>query len=135
MNEETVSPEEAPTAAPLAHLRGEQLGVVSFVMDYVELVFDGAKLSCYEWPSVELGGAVYRFGDRDYRNALCSLISRVVSDVAVVVDRQAGEAPVEREIRVHFGDEGLVRVSLLTDPGRPMEVAAYNDRDTSWLVW
>ncbi len=135
MPQEVVSSDKSPTAAPVGNLVGMQLGQVWFVMDYVELVFDEAKLSCYVWPIVEVGQTTFRFGDRDYRNALCSLITKTVCDVGVVIAEQHSKYPAEQAIQIDFGTREVIRVSLLDDSSKQMDAAAYNDTDTSWLVW
>ncbi len=132
MAQEIVSPDRAPTAGPIAKLIGQELLQVWFVMDYVELVFDGAKLSCYAWPSVEMGDVTLHFGDRDYRNALCSFIMKTVQDIKVLIERNGN---IEQEIWLDFGNREVIRVSLMPDSDEPMEVAAYNDEETSWLIW
>lgn len=62
---------------------GEQLSSVTFVQNYVQLDFDGRRLTINEWPSVETGGEIVRFGEDGYRDALCSLIAKLVASVHV----------------------------------------------------
>ena len=58
----------------LQFLLGEPLSAVSFVMDYVELHFNGSYLRCLVPPVVEQGGRVARFPEPGSRDALCALI-------------------------------------------------------------
>lgn len=63
----------------LARLVGLEVASVAFVRDYLELEFgSGARLFCYAWPTVEVGGTTRFFGDVGYRDALCALIDQVV---------------------------------------------------------
>lgn len=57
----------------------EPLGSVTFVQDYIQLDFGDARLTAYAWPSVEIGGVTFRFGDRGYRDALCAFIAHQVT--------------------------------------------------------
>jgi hypothetical protein len=62
-------------------LVGQELGSVVFVRDYVQLDFDGPRLSLYVWPTVVTDRRV-DFGEPGYRDALCELIGRPVTGVA-----------------------------------------------------
>lgn len=62
----------------LARLIGLELASVVFVRDYVQLDFDGPRLTCFVWPTVEVGGATSSFGAAGYRDALCAFISQTV---------------------------------------------------------
>jgi hypothetical protein len=67
-------------SAVLELLTGEPLSSVVFVMDYLQLDFNGTRLTCFVWPTVELEGEDPRtFGDPGYRDALCVLITQEVS--------------------------------------------------------
>jgi hypothetical protein len=62
----------------LQFLLGEPLNAVSFVMDYVELHFNGSYLRCLVPPVVERGGGVARFPEPGSRDALCAQIGAEV---------------------------------------------------------
>jgi len=67
----------------LSRLVGFRLFSVQFVMDYVQLRFDGPTedlpvLNCDVLPSVESEGRVWRDGDVGYADALCGLIPGTV---------------------------------------------------------
>ncbi|HEV8283655.1 MAG TPA: hypothetical protein VGQ09_05055 [Chitinophagaceae bacterium] len=72
---------------PFTVLIGEQLSSVIFVQDYLQLDFDGKKMTCYEWPTVKLVNGNLDINNKDYRNALCSLIASKVSD-AILIDNE-----------------------------------------------
>jgi hypothetical protein len=129
---------EAQSAEPLGSLTGQELGQVWFVRDYVELIFEGGtfgKLSCYVWPTLVTGADGMHRGDRDYRNELCSLIGHGVQDVSVLEVTQEGRASVEEEIRITFDNGVKLHLSLAREVGELPEAVAYNDSETSWLVW
>jgi len=87
----------------LQFLLGEPLSAVSFVMDYVELHFNGSYLRCLVPPVVEQGGRVARFPEPGSRDALCALIGAEVRAIGAV---DGGE------LRVEFSDGALVTASL-----------------------
>ncbi|MFE3193695.1 hypothetical protein ACFXHA_32165 [Nocardia sp. NPDC059240] len=60
---------------------GLELASVVFVRNYVQLDFDGPRLTCFVWPTVEIGGAARSLGDSGYRDALCAFISQTVTSV------------------------------------------------------
>lgn len=109
----------------------EQLGSVVFVMDYLQLDFSHARFTTYVWPTVATGGAVLRFGDRDYRDTLCAFIANEVTSV----EESAGAGLV---IRFRLGE-------IVTSSPAPTEVIgpeiAYLQvdadafREAEWMVW
>jgi len=72
----------------------KQLGSVVFVMDYLQLDFSSARFTAYVWPTVTIGGAILRFGDPGYRDALCAFIAHQVV---------AAEESPETGLVIHFG--------------------------------
>jgi hypothetical protein len=67
-------------------LQGEKLSSVTFVMDYLQLDFDGYRLTLNDWPIVIIDNIMYRYGEQPYRDKLCSLITKIVSEVVLVID-------------------------------------------------
>ena len=49
-------------------LIGEQLSSVTFVMDYLQLDFDGNRLTCNVWPVVNVANNSYKYQQTEYRN-------------------------------------------------------------------
>jgi len=76
--------EEPQTLGTIESLVGESLSAVSFVMDYVQIHFDGAVITALTNPTVEFGEQQWRFPGPGSRDALCSLIGATVSRVSVV---------------------------------------------------
>lgn len=60
-------------------LAGEQISAVCFVQDYVEFHFDGPVLRALAPVTVAAAGRRWTAADAGYRDALCSVIGRVVS--------------------------------------------------------
>lgn len=73
---------------PFEILIGEQLSALTFVMDYLQLHFDGPLFTVFKWPEITLYGSVYRMGDIQYRDFLCHFIGKKVNDVSINDDRQ-----------------------------------------------
>lgn len=71
---------------PFIVLKDQQLSSVVFVQDYLQLDFDGYTATFYMWPIVILSEKKFAITDREYRNALCSLISKKVIDILFMED-------------------------------------------------
>lgn len=69
----------------MSTLAGSQLVAVTFVKDYVQLVFEGPQashdhhLNVYNPTRVQAGGISFRWGEAGYRDALCACIDAHVS--------------------------------------------------------
>ena len=83
---------------PFQILVGEQLSCVIFVQDYLQLDFDGHRLSCYVWPRVKMENEIVDFGSPDYRNKLCLFIAKIVIHTVLINDQKF-------EIHFHSGDQ------------------------------
>jgi hypothetical protein len=68
----------------LLAIEGEQLGAVTFVQDYLQLDFDGPRLTLTIWPRVVQNGMTRRFEEAGYRDALCGLIGKIVREAYLV---------------------------------------------------
>ena len=62
----------------LAELVEETLSSVVFVMDYVQLDFNGSRFTAFVWPVATIGNESLNFGDRGYRDAICAFITHEV---------------------------------------------------------
>ena len=105
--------------AGLARLKGEQLSAVSFVMDYVELHFDGPVVRAISHPIVTGPDGTVVFPQEGSRDALCELIGHEVrrvelqdgtelrlafhGDVAIVVPLDAARSRFQETM--HFQKE------------------------------
>jgi hypothetical protein len=69
---------------PFRVLANEQLGSVIFVQNYLQLDFDGYIITCYKWPIISTLNGIFDIANREYRNELCSLITKEVSDIIFI---------------------------------------------------
>ena len=119
-------PEERERPHPLAAGVGAHLEAVTFVRDYVQLVFGGGTLSLYVWPRVRHARVVLERGSAGYADALIGLIDTQVSavdefiDLGLVLDFANG-------VRLAIPLDG----TDLTGP----EIAMYSDGGVQWMVW
>ncbi|WP_107657385.1 hypothetical protein [Nocardia suismassiliense] len=77
----------APKDSLLIRLIGLELVAVVFVRDYLQLHFDGPRLTSYVWPTVHVGGSSLYLGDVGYRDALCAFINQTVVSTEEAVGR------------------------------------------------
>ena len=89
----------------LQSLVGEVLSAVSFVMDYVEFHFGGPcpLVRALTDPVLETPEASVTFGDPGSRDAFCSLIGQVVTDLSEKEDEA---------IVVSFASSQVLRIPL-----------------------
>jgi hypothetical protein len=60
-------------------IEGQELTSVEFVRDHLRLCFDGPAFTMYAWPHLLFEEFSVAYGEPEYRNALCSLISESVA--------------------------------------------------------
>jgi|GEM_PF-1694811 len=107
------------SASPLHVLVGEQLSSVTFVMDYVQLGFDGPCLTAYTGLKVSVEGKAFAWGEPGFRNALCDRIGATVRQAEIV----ANDA-----IRITFSDDAVISISLKLEDHVGPEAAELTDR-------
>ena len=108
-------------------LVGEKLSSVTFVMDYVQLDFDGNGFTFYIWPRVTNEITEYRFGDQFYRDKLCSLITKIVTSVSAVENQ---------EMTIFFDNGNKLSLSLdSTNPDIIAEIAVFTDTNKKSYVF
>ena len=105
----------------LQFLVGEPLNGVSFVMDYVELHFNGSYLRCLAPPTVASNGVALAFPGPGPRDALCALIG---ADVRAIRAADGGELCVE------FGGGAVVTASLAHEGRSAPEVLHFHNQGT-----
>lgn len=109
----------------LGQIVGQKLNSVTFVMDYVQLEFDDARLTAFTQPYLVPDKTILRWDDPGYRDTLCGQIGRKVSSVAI----RGGDA-----IEVAFETGIVVGISLKDQDYRGAEAAMFNGRDHGWWV-
>ena len=114
----------------LSRLVGLRLFSVQFVMDYVQLRFDGPGdeapvLNCDVWPHVEFDGVRYVESDLGYADALRHLIPGTVLETTeatgsgLCITLDSGKLVLHPRL-----DEVFVEIAMLS---------GFSDR--SWMVW
>ena len=109
-------------------LVGEKLSSVTFVMDYLQLDFDGNRFTLNVWPVITVGGKEYKFGEPSYRDSLCSLITKVVKQAS-------GEE--KQHLTLDFESGDMLTVSLDSDNPELVtpEIAIFTDTNEKWYVF
>ena len=96
----------------LQDLQGERLSSVTFVMDYLQLGFNGPTINAYSRPIAEIAGNRHRFPESGSRDAICSFIGHDVVRVIeipnqrLVLSFEMGtiEIPLDPVSQVHGDD-------------------------------
>ena len=106
-------------------LVGEQLSAVVFVQNYLQLDFDGKRLTYHRWPVVTIVGSSHRFGEPGYRDALCALIAHIVTATSESDER----------VEIRF-DEASIGLDLTPDGQEPPEYLVFDNTETKdWAFW
>lgn len=87
----------------LQMLIGEQLSAVTFVQDYLQLHFDGPRLTVFSHPVIRCGEQTFYGGKSGFRDALCNNIANKVTEVRVAY----GES-----ISIRFADGSTINIPL-----------------------
>lgn len=111
----------------LDRLVGETLSSVIFVADYLQLDFNGPRLTAHVWPRVRAFDETMHFGDRGYRDALCAFIGR---EVTAVVDSH------DEGVVVRFGPDAVV---INPEPweleGVEIAMLQMSNEEGDWDIW
>jgi hypothetical protein len=87
----------------LSSVIGQELSSVEFLQDHLVLHFDGPALTLYTWPDVFREEGSYAYGEPEYRNVLCGVLSEEVTAATL----EEGEA-----IEIEFTSGVILRASL-----------------------
>ncbi|HET9790108.1 MAG TPA: hypothetical protein VFR08_02285 [Candidatus Angelobacter sp.] len=102
----------------LKALNGEQLSSVEFVTYYVQLRFNGPCLTVYCQAQLVLhNGQSFAWGQPGFRDALCSLIMRLVHKTEVSAEM----------LSIIFDNGGVWSVSLRDEDQTGLETLMFND--------
>lgn len=126
----SAAPDLPDAAVDLLSLVGMRLYSAVFVIDYVQLLFDGSPdtrstLTCDVWPTIETSQGDARHGDPGYADALVSLIPSDV--VAASVTSGSG-------LRIELG-AGAVVLNPTRDEITGPEIAMLRGTGDAWRVW
>jgi hypothetical protein len=106
-------------------IRGNHLGAVTFVQDYVQLAFDGPGLTVLTCPSVRVGNQLWEPGAPFYRDRLCEQITKIVSDVELT----------EEMIAIVFKDGSRIEVPLKIQEGCAESAIFSDPLSGCMMVW
>ena len=95
--------EEQTEEKSLHMLIGEQLSAVTFVQDYLQLHFDGPRLTVFSHTVVRLGDQIVHGVKPGFRDALCNNIAKKVVEARVAY----GDT-----IFIRFADGAMLKISL-----------------------
>jgi hypothetical protein len=112
----------------LHRFRSEPLSSVIFVMDYIQLDFNGLRLTLYVWPKITTAGKPpLSEGDSGYRDALCEFIAHEVTEVS--------ESSTDGLVLIF--DNGTIQVnpSAAELVGPEIAMGQAGPPDQAWMVW
>ena len=109
-------------------LVGEKLSSVTFVLDYLQVDFDGNNLTLNVWPVVIIRDTEYKFGEPSYRDNLCLLIAQVVKQ-AIEKEKQY------LIISFESGDKLIVSLDPDNQDLMAPEIAIFTDSNENWCVF
>jgi hypothetical protein len=107
----------------LQMLIGEQLSAVTFVQDYLQLYFDGPRLTVFSYPVIVLGDQTFHWGKPGFRDALCNNIAKKVTEARVAYGDN---------ISIRFADGSTIKISLKDEDYSGGEAVNF---DTGGSVW
>lgn len=87
----------------LSALVGQELTSVEFIQDHLTLHFDGPSVTFFAWPDVFREEGSYAYGEPEYRNVLCAVLTEDVTAATL----EEGEA-----IEIEFESGVILRASL-----------------------
>ena len=102
---------------------GEQLSAVTFVQDYLQLHFDGPRLTVFSHAVVMLGDKTFHGDNRGFRDALCNNIAKKVAEARVAY----GES-----IAIRFADGSTIKISLKDEDYLGGEAVNFDTGDNVW---
>ena len=102
---------------------GEQLSAVTFVQDYVQLHFDGPRLTIFSHAVVMLGGKPFHWDKSGFRDALCNNIAKKVTEARVAYGDN---------IFISFADGSTIKISLKDKDYRGGEAVNFDTGGNEW---
>jgi hypothetical protein len=111
---------------PFASIIGEKLSAVVFILDYVQLQFDGPTLTCLRFPFLLVEGKQISVDQQGYRDRLCEQIGKTVAAVSTKEDV---------EILITFSDNSAISISLKPEDYCGPEIVTFDDGTGQMRVW
>ena len=114
-------------------LADRPLTAVTFVLDYVQLEFDGPRLTAFTAPLVYDGTGWLKYKEPGYCDALCGCIGKNVHRALVIQDAKTRK---DVELYLEFYEGTIISVSTSYDDFVPGQAeAAMLETDEGWEVW
>ena len=108
-------------------LIGEQLSSVIFVQDYLQIDFDGNRITLFVWPAVYSNGRYWKISDKEFRNEICGLIAKIV---------KATQFHEKELLELTFADDTKISIPLNEDNPEinGPEILNYTNVNQEWVV-
>lgn len=111
----------------LTGLLGESLSSVTFVMDYVQMDFNGHRFNFYNWPMLYENQALFTQGKDIYCHKLVALIGQTIKAVDEYLDIG---------LSIEFELGSLLSIPLRVEENFSMpEIVEYHRPDHQWMIW
>ena len=113
---------------PFDILIGKKLSSVTFVIDYLQIDFDGNGFTLNIFPIIKSRGNIFKLGTQFYRDNLCELIGKEVSST---------EMKNEEMLTIQFDPANSISV-LLVDPSPEItfpEIAVFVNTENKTFVF
>ena len=107
---------------PFLLLSGRELSSVEFVRDYIQLRFDGPRLTIITDPVVGNSTEEYARINPNFCNMLCRLIGHPVKDISLN----------EENIILYFLDDQIIKIFLHSETG---EALIFDDENGKTWIW
>jgi hypothetical protein len=107
----------------LSSVIGQELSSVEFLQDHLVLHFDGPTLTLYTWPDVFREEGSYAYGEPEYRNVLCGVLSEDVT-AATLEENEA--------IEIEFESGVILRASLREEDLDVPVAGQFSDALETW---
>lgn len=107
-------------------LEGQKLVAVTFVVDYLQLQFEGARMTVYVWPTMIDAEHRYERSSQRYCDRMCSLIGEDVLGVSEEADVA---------ITLSFATGVHLRIPLGYEFRDSAEALMLETNSGEWNVW
>lgn len=110
----------------LNNLENRELAGVTFIRNYLQLLFDGPIMNVLLWPIVTTNDGISMVDNPGYRDALCNQIGKLVT--------HAIEEP-NKKITLQFSDGSKIEISLKERGQTGPEAINLVLENGEWQVW
>lgn len=111
----------------LSYLVGKELAGVTFVRNYVQLLFDGPIFNLYTLPQIKVTDKIITSEQFGYCDYLCQLINHIVLT--------AYEDLIAEMIVIKFQNDEEIIISFKEDDKNMADAAILQFENGEWNVW